>query len=204
MVPQVYQPWAAGALVAGGLVACFAGYRFFRIVLAIYGCILGALVATSLAGGSSREALLVAAGVGGLAGALLLYFGYFAGVALVGAGLGALVAHVAWSAIGTEPPAWAVVLMSVAGAFGAMALQRYVIVAGTAVAGAWTAVVGAMALAGDSTALAAAERGAVWVVYPLDPAPGQRWVLVAWIGLVVAGLATQLMTRGRTRKSTKK
>jgi hypothetical protein len=200
MVPLAYQNWAAGALVAGGLVACFAGYRFFRIVLAIYGVMLGALIGTSLAGGSSRETLIIAACVGGLLGGLALYVGYFAGVALVGAGLGALVAHFAWSAMATEPPAWAVVLLSVAGAFGAMALQRYVIVAGTALGGAWTVIVGAMALAGDSTALAAAERGDVWVVYPLDPAPGRRWILVAWAGLVVAGLATQLMTRGRPRK----
>jgi hypothetical protein len=200
MVPEAYQPWAAGLLVAGGLVACFAGYRFFRIVLVVYGCLLGALIGTSLAGCASREALILAAGVGGLAGALVMYVGYFAGVALVGAGLGALVAHVGWSALGLEPPAWAVILLSVAGAFGAMALQRYVIVAGTALGGAWTVVVGAMALAGDTTALAAAERGEVWVVYPLDPAPGQRWILAAWAGLVVAGLATQLMSRGRAKR----
>jgi hypothetical protein len=203
MVPQAYQPWAAGALVVGGLVACFAGYRFFRVVLAVYGCILGALIATSLAGGSSSQGLLIAAGIGGLIGAVVMYLGYFAGVALVGAGLGALVAHVAWTALGTEPPAWAVVLLSVAGAFGAMALQRYIIVAGTVLGGAWTVIVGATALAGRATPLAAAERGGVWVVYPFDPAPGERWILAAWVGLVVAGLATQLVARGRSKRKKK-
>ena len=38
--------------------------------------------------------MIVAALVGGVVGALLLVFAYFIGIALVGAGLGALVAHV--------------------------------------------------------------------------------------------------------------
>ena len=42
MLPQSYGLPAAIGLVLGGAVACFAGYRLFRIVLAIYGFILGA------------------------------------------------------------------------------------------------------------------------------------------------------------------
>ncbi len=33
---------------AGGVIACFAGYRLFRIVLAIYGFMLGAMIASSI------------------------------------------------------------------------------------------------------------------------------------------------------------
>ena len=32
----------------------------------------------------------------------------------------------------------------------------------------------------------------VWVVYPLDPAPGRRWVPIVWIALGLAGLVVQL------------
>ena len=50
MLPATFQTPAAIVLLLGGLLACFAGYRVFRIVLAIYGFILGALVASSFMG----------------------------------------------------------------------------------------------------------------------------------------------------------
>ena len=59
-----------------------------------------------------------------------------------------------------------------------MYLQRYFIIVFTAFGGAWTMIVGAMALVGDRTALRRRRRGDVWVAYPLDPAPGQRGSLL--------------------------
>ena len=50
MLPASLQMPAAIVLVAGGLLSCFAGYRVFRVVLGIYGFILGALLASSLMG----------------------------------------------------------------------------------------------------------------------------------------------------------
>ena len=94
-------------LVLGGALACFAGYRLFRIVLAIYGFILGAMLASSMMGVSNTIGMIVAALVGGIAGALILVFAYFVGIALVGAGLGALVAHVGWSYVATRRSAGA-------------------------------------------------------------------------------------------------
>ena len=47
-------------------------------------------------------------------------------------------------------------MLSVLGAIGAMVLQRYVIIVATAFGGAWTIIVGALALAGDRGARAAA------------------------------------------------
>ncbi len=45
-------------------------------------------------GATSTGGMIVAALVGGVCGAVILMFAYFVGIALVGAGLGALVAHV--------------------------------------------------------------------------------------------------------------
>ena len=73
-----------------------------------------------------------------------------------------------------DPHTLVVVLFAIAGAVAASMLQRYVIVAGTAFGGAWTALVGAMALVGDKAAAKAASVNDVWVVYPLDPAPGRK------------------------------
>jgi hypothetical protein len=52
MLPASYQLPAAAVLLLGGIVACFFGYRFFRLVLAIVGFILGALAASSVFGPS--------------------------------------------------------------------------------------------------------------------------------------------------------
>jgi len=88
MLPQAYEIPMALVLVLAGVLACFAGYRLFRIVLAIFGFILGAMLASSLMGISNAAALVVAALVGGLAGAVILLLAYFVGIAIVGAGVG--------------------------------------------------------------------------------------------------------------------
>src|SRR5262245_58551831 len=93
MLPASYQLPAAVVLLLVGIVSCFFGYRLFRIVLAIFGFILGALAASSLFGVSDTWMLLGAAVIGGLIGALILIAAYFVGVALVGAALGAAIAN---------------------------------------------------------------------------------------------------------------
>ncbi len=200
MLPASLQAPAAVILLLGGLLSCFAGYRVFRVVLGIYGFILGALVASSAMGTDHTIWMIVAAVVGGLIGALILIAAYFVGVALIGAGIGALVANLAGAALGREPHIVVVIVLAVAGALAALALQRYVIIGATAFGGAWTAIVGALALAGDRVAARAAARNDVWLAYPFTPAPGQRWVIVAWIVLGVVGVIVQLGVTAKGKK----
>ena len=104
MLPHAYELPAAILLVLGGAISCFAGYRLFKIVLGIYGFILGAMLASSTIGAAHTTGLIVAALVGGVVGGLILVFAYFIGIALVGAGLGALVANgVAEVILATNP-----------------------------------------------------------------------------------------------------
>jgi Domain of unknown function (DUF4203) len=163
----------------------------------VYGFILGALVATSIVGAEQALWTVVAALVGGMLGALILLVAYFAGVALLGAGAGAMLLHVALAAFDREPHIILVVLAAVAGAIVAMALQKYVIILTTAFGGAWTALVGGFALAGEGRAVAATTRGDVWIAYPLNPAPGQQWVIAAWIVLGIVGTVVQLRYAGK-------
>ena len=163
MLPATYQLPAALVLLLGGTVACFFGYRLFRIVLAIFGFIIGALIPSSVLPMSSTWAMLAAALVGGLIGSGILIAAYFVGVALVGAGLGAVAANLLFSATGQDPHFLVLALLTVLGAAAAMYLQRYFIIVGTAFGGAWTLIVGAAALFGDRTALAAAAANDVWV-----------------------------------------
>ncbi len=191
MLPAVYQLPAAALLIIGGFVACFFGYRSFKTVLGIFGFILGALAASSVFGARDTLWMVVAALVGGAIGSIILLAAYFVGVALIGAGLGALIANLVWTRIEGDPHPFVVILFSVAGALLATWLQRYVIILGTAFGGAWTLIVGALAVMGDRRPLDAAVAGDVWVAYPTNPAPGVWWLPWAWLALGVLGTLVQ-------------
>ena len=200
MLPHAYELPAAIVLVIGGALACFAGYRLFKLVLALYGFILGAMLASSMFGISNTIGMIAAAVVGGIAGALILVFAYFVGIALVGAGLGALLAHIGWTTTQAgDPPALLIIGLAVVGAVGAMVLQRYVIIFSTAFGGAWTLMLGAMAIASERAAAPRAARGPdVWILYPtLDRGGG--WMLLVWIALGLLGTGVQLGITGRKK-----
>jgi hypothetical protein len=180
MLPASFQTPAAFVLLAGGVIACFAGYRVFRVVLGIYGFILGALFASSAMGTEHTTWMIVAALAGGI--------------------VGALAASLLWASLGREPGALVVILFSIAGALGALALQRYVIIGATAFGGGWTIIVGALALLGRRVTIDAAARNNVWLAYPMNPAPGQYWILFAWIALGVVGVIVQLALPGGGKK----
>ena len=200
MLPAYLQTPAAAILLLGGLLACFAGYRIFRVVLGIYGFILGALLATSIVGTEQTLWTILAAVGGGLAGALILIAAYFIGVALIGAGLGAMLANLIWAGIGGEPHVAVVIVLAIAGALAALALQRYVIIVATGYGGAQTVVVGVAALMGNREAADAAAR-TVYSVYPLNPMPGTPVDLVAALVLGTVGVLVQLfVTARRSRK----
>jgi hypothetical protein len=199
VLPATFQIPAAIIMLLGGLLACFAGYRVFRVVLAIYGFILGALLASSFMGTDQTLWMVLAWLAGGLVGALILIVAYFAGVALLGAGIGAAAAHMAWAALGGEPGLLILILFSVAGALVALALQRYVIIVATAFGGAQTAVIGAAALMGDARAVEAAAR-TVYRVYPLDPVPNTYWDATISVALGIVGLIVQLAVTARGKK----
>ena len=200
MLPASFQTPAAVILLVGGVISCFAGYRVFRVVLGIYGFILGALFASGVVGPENTMWMVVSAIGGGVIGALILIGAYFVGVALLGAGIGALAVSLIWASLGREPGAIVVIVFAIAGALGALALQRYVIIGATAFGGAWTIVVGALALTGNRAAVDAAARNNVWLAYPMNPAPGNYWILLAWIALGVTGVIVQLAITAKGRK----
>jgi hypothetical protein len=201
MLPAAYATPAVVILTLGGVLACFFGYRLFRVVLGVYGFVAGALIATQMMAPSSNMwTLTVAAVVGGVLGGALMIAAYFVGVGLVGAGLAALLLNIGWRFVGGDPPTWLLVVVAVLGALGALSVVRFVVIFGTATAGAWTIIVGALALMGDRAALRAASAGDIWILYPLDPLPERWWYTVAWVVLLVIGAVVQLSTSTRTGK----
>jgi hypothetical protein len=199
MLPPAYQLPAAIVLVLTGALTCLAGYRLFRIILGIYGFIGGALVASTIVGSSSALYMVLAALFGGIVGAVVLVLAYFVGVALVGAGLAAFFTHLVWTQVlSGEPPAAAVVVMAIVGAVAAMWLQRYVIIVATAFGGAWTAIVGALAIASGKTP---SGDGRAWVLYPLTPDAPRMPVVIGWLVLGFAGTALQLGWTARKKRT---
>ena len=201
MLPVVYQTPAAIILLVCGLLACLAGYRLFRVVLGIYGFILGALMASAAVGTAETWWMVAAAVLGGLVGALVLVAAYFVGVALLGAGLAALAVHLVAAQLGADPHPVIVIGLAVAGALGALALQRHVIIVGTAFAGAWTALIGGLAMAYPTHGASAEE---VWLAYPTSPAVGRGWLIAAWIALSIFGVIVQFRFTGRAPKNKRK
>ncbi len=202
MLPATLATGTAALLAVGGLLACFAGYRLFRLVLGIYGFFFGAFIATSIIGASDTWTLVIAALAGGLAGALLMLAAYFLGVGLIGAGLAALALNVVWRFVGeTPPPTLVLVIVCVVGALVALSLARWVVILGTAIAGSWTLIVAGLALRGDPAAVRAAQAGDVWIFYPLGQTGEQVWQIALWFALTVAGVVVQIAT---TRRGTRR
>ena len=191
MLPETLHVPAAVLFLVGGVLSCFMGQRTFRIVLALYGLVAGALAAGSIIGpaDSARDILILLAG--GVVGALALLAAYFIGVALLGAAIAALAVHVVAAHIGSEPSPLVVIAGTIAGALTALAVQKYVIVVGTAFGGAWLLVMGALGLWHREAVTGLGNAATGWQAYPLRPAPGESWVIVVWLVLAIAGLIAQ-------------
>lgn len=191
MLPETLHVPAAAVFLIGGVLSCFMGQRTFRVILGLYGFVIGVLVAGSIIGpaDTTREiAILIGSGC---IGALALMLAYFIGVALLGAAGAALLVHAGAAFLGAEPPALLVIGCTIVGALVALSIRRYVIVFGTALGGAWLLVMGALGLWHREAVTGLGSAASGWQAYPLRPAPGEGWVLVVWAAIAVAGLVAQ-------------
>jgi hypothetical protein len=202
MLSASYTTVTAVVLVVGGLLACFAGYRLFRLVLGLYGFAAGAIITTVVMSDAGIWTLVLAALVGGLVGAMLMLAAYFFGVGLIGAGLSVLGINVVWQFVGGDPPTAVLVIVAVLGALAALAIARFVVIFGTALAGSWTALLGALALGGRSEMLEAVAAGDVWIL--ISPQPEGWGLAAAWLGLTLAGVLAQLAMARRRRRRKKR
>ena len=190
---------AAIILLAAGLLSCFLGYRLFRGLLALYGFAGGAYLVSLFVGGLETWAGVASVIGGGVAGALLLLTVYLAGVALLGAALGAMAVRLFWMPATGDAEGWIVVVACLVGAVTAVVLQRYVIIVGTSFGGAWTAVVGTLALSGDAEAMAVAG-GDLSQIYPVAAASGKVSFAVGWFGLALVSALVQLRATSASRR----
>ena len=191
-----------GASVVAGVVAilvglgiCFWGYRLIRVVLAIFGFAVGAILGFALANlaGTSTEVALIAALAGGLIGAALSAAVYKFGIFLLGASAGAVLGGMLGANLGGNGQVIAAVVAAVLVGVLAVVAQRVVIILVTAFSGSWLA-----ARAGTALLVAqAVDWGDLLGSPSVAPAAGTavNLYLVVWALLGVAGAVVQLRAK---------
>ena len=200
----LHQPLAT-ILLVGGLLTCFLGYRLFRFVLAGFGLFFGAIGVVWMSSSTDLLVLVGAVLVGALVGGLMFFAVYYVGVAIFGAGLGATFVYLLWIQRADDPHALLVILFAIIGAFAALLVQRYVLIIGTAFGGAWTSLVGGLALTGQEDAVMAVSNLGAWFSYPLDIVVARHEALLGgWLVVGLLGFVVQLRKTRRARDGRRK
>jgi len=184
-----------------GVALCVVGYRFFLVLLPIWGFFagfwLGAMGASMILGTGflGTTTALVVGVVVGIIGAVLSYLFYLAGVVIVSAALGGMLASAVMGALGLGPGLLTtiVIIVSALVAVGLsllLNLQKYVIIVFTAIAGATLIVLAAMLLFGQIAVADLQSAGGL-----LQPIFQGSWFWgLVWLALVVVGVVIQLRT----------
>lgn len=184
-----------------GAVFCFIGYRFFLVMLPIWGFFGGfwmGAMATTLVLGSGFLATTTGFVVGfvvGLFGAVFSYLFYRVGLAIVAAGFGGAIGAGIVGGLGFEPGFVNTVVtvlsaLVAAGLTLLLDLQKYVIIILMSMAGGSFVVLAGMLLAGQITMLDLQARTNF-----LQPIFEGYWYWgVVWLVLVAAGVVVQLLT----------
>jgi hypothetical protein len=192
-----------------GAAFCFAGYRFFLVMLPIWGFFaglwIGAYTVSAIFGTGlfATTAGLVVGVVVGIVGAILSYLFYIVGVAIVAAAIGGALGSGIMTAIGFDP-GFLVTLVTIISALIAVGLtlwfsiQKYVIIALSAILGADLIVISVLLVFGQVTV--AQIRSSGNLIQPMVEA-SWFWTLV-WLALAAVGFVFQLRTN-RTYDFTK-
>jgi hypothetical protein len=191
--------FAALFAVILGLAFCFAGYRLFLVMLPIWGFFagfwLGAEFTTLLLGTGflATTSSWVIGFVAGLAGALLSYLFYTIGVGLVAAGFGVALGSGFMAALGFQ---WGLlsVLVSLVVAVVmvvltlGMNLQKFIIIAITAIGGANAILLSVLLLLGRVSLESLRMAGG-----SIGPLVRDSWFwVIAWLVLAIAGVVVQI------------
>ena len=194
MPPVTVHMPVASILLGGGLLACFLGYRLMRAVLAVGGFVAGVVLAIGTIADPQTVLGVLLVIASGAAGAIVAVVLYLSTVGLVGAGLAVFLVGLL---VDGDPPIWLLLVTGAAGALATLLVRREVIIVGTSFVGAWTALVGGLALAGHGAAVAAAT-GDVAGLFPIAPLDGQFGFALGWAALAVLAVAVQFLATART------
>ena len=180
-----------------GLAFCFGGWRFFLLLLPIWGFVVGFGLGTEAMRalfGDGTFATVTSWIVGfviAVAFAMLSYLYYYAAIAILAGAVGYVIGASAWGIIGNEQGVIAFVIGLVVGvvfAIGVLALNvpRYLIIVLTGLGGAATVVAGWFLLIGKVPA----DNVTWWQVGKLI---SESWFyLIVWGLIAAAGIVAQM------------
>lgn len=178
------------AALVVGVLYCFLGYRLIKLLIALTGFGLAALPAAMLAAWVSQGnpiAAAIAGVIGGIAGAVFMFFIYRAGIFCLGLLGAALIAHHLLTATALSWAPWAVLGLGVVGGLLALLIERPVITVATAALGAWILLVTAALLLMRSDV---AESSTVQEL----TSHASLTILAVWTVLTIAGTTAQFAT----------
>lgn len=179
-------PGLIGGLVITlfGILNCYFGYAWFRVLLGVWGFFLGGALGLGLASEAAPIVVLAAGLIGAVVGTLLIYFLFRIGVFLIGAVLGYTLSTTLLAALGFGGD---VFVYGLAGAavFGVLALlaNRVFVIFITAFSGASTIVTGVTLILDSERVIQAFTQR-----QPFNDTPalvGVFWVLLAVSGIVI-------------------
>jgi hypothetical protein len=184
------------ALILIGILACFAGTRFFRTVLTLIGVVAGGLAGALLLRESGETIMLAGGVIGAIIGGVLVNLLFSFAMTLIGVVLGITVGLFIISTIGTTDPLVNVIIVAVLALIGAVLAARFerlIIAVATALIGAIMITEGALLFVPGvgsvdvSTGLPVIQPTGVW------PAVAIAAVIV----LALLGFTTQMRLRRR-------
>ena len=182
-----------------GAAILFAGYRFFLVMLPIWGFFgglwLGAYTVTLILGTGflATTTGLVVGFVVGILGAVLSYLFYMVGVLIIAGAFGGALGSGIMSALGFDPGLIMAIVTIVSALIAAgltllFSLQKYVLIALTAMAGAILVVLAGMLTFGQ-VAVADLQAGG----NAIQPIFEGSWFWgIVWLALAVAGVVVQI------------
>ncbi len=183
-------------LFAAGVAYCLLGYRIFRVVLGLTGFLLAGLTAAALAGWLSYGHVLsmtIAGVLGGLCGAVALFFLYRTGVFFVGFLGGVIIAFHVLQGHSESWVLWAILGSGLAGGVMALGLEPLVMTVATAVIGAWLCMVSGFFLIMGSPYGEPLSK-------PENTAAVSWGLLIIWGVMACIGILVQFRTGKSSRK----
>ena len=188
----------AVALIASGVITCFWGYRLFKVVLGVTGFVTGGALAWTVLTEAGYGEMVTIAGtlLAALLGAAVLFSLFFGGVFLFGCAMGLLMAIAILSVLGGELNVVAVSIFSLVNGLVTLWFRKVLVVASTALTGAWSVLSGVAYFAGDLDLVGGLAKPEL-----LRTQGGLYYaVLALWFLIGMSGIAIQMKAQRKRKK----
>jgi hypothetical protein len=174
-------------IILFGIVNCFFGYVYFRLLLGVWGFIMGGVLGISLASDGAPIVVLAAGLIGAILGAMMIYLLFRVGVLIIGALLGYTLTAALLAQLGFNENLFLLALIGAAiFAILALVLNRVFIIVLTAFSGASAILTGvSLLLNGERVMQAFAERRFDPMLADTPLITGIFWLLLAVAGIFI-------------------